>query len=681
MNQDKTRELYPVSDSIKRLSAAPAMTLDRRSILLLGASGAALAGCSFFESEPNDGGGGGSSGSPDGGEASSGPKPLEAPELAARVEAGELPELSERLPKNPLVVEPNDRIGQYGGTWTSAILGTADWPWLSRTVGYEALMRWSIDWKDVIPNVAESVEQSDDGREFAVTLREGLKWSDGEPFTADDVIFALEDVHKNTELYPALSERLQSGGEPLVIDRIDDYHFIFKFAHPNGMFMQKCLAMKNGYQDMFCAYPKHYFEQFHIAYNDAANEEAKAEGYASWVDRFLAKATYWENSEIPLLHPWIATSDFGEGSRLVLERNPYYFKVDPEGSQLPYLDSVSMEIIADPEVILLKASNGEFNFHTRHVMTPANRPVLAEAREAGNFEFIDLKNTLMNELIVSFNLNHPDEARRALYQNRDFRVGLSYAINRDEINAAVFQGQGIIQQAAPVQDSEFWDEELAMQYTEYDVDLANEYLDKAGLSKRDSDGYRLDENGDRVTFTVYVGAGNYLWHTPGTEMIVQNWQEVGIDARTETIDRGLLGTRIASGDFEATVFVGAGGYGEEMLEPRYMFPYSGDSQFAVEWAKWFSSQGTSGEEPPERVREQMEIYRTIEVTPSVQEQHDLFRDLLEITKEQFYSIGVLSVPKTYAIVANDFHNVPSEVIESDRYNTPGPTNPEQYFVE
>src|SRR5690606_12967550 len=222
MNQDKTSELYPVSDSIKRLSAAPAMTLDRRSILLLGASGAALAGrslfesepddgcgggisgtqdgrsilllgasgaalagCSFFESEPNDGGGGGSSGSPDGGEASSGPKPLEAPELAARVEAGELPELSERLPKNPLVVEPNDRIGQYGGTWTSAILGTADWPWLSRTVGYEALMRWSIDWKDVIPNVAESVEQSDDGREFAVTLREGLKWSDGEPFTAD----------------------------------------------------------------------------------------------------------------------------------------------------------------------------------------------------------------------------------------------------------------------------------------------------------------------------------------------------------------------------------------------------------------------------------------------------------------------------------------------------------------
>lgn len=645
----------------------------RRTALGLGLSAGFLAGCSFFETDPD---GGGATG-PDAG----GPRPKEAPTLAQLVEAGELPPLEERLPRNPLVVQPNDRLGTYGGTWTSALLGTADWPWLSRTVGYEALMRWNIDWTEVVPNVAENLEINDDATEFRITLREGMKWSDGEPFTADDIVFAYESVHNNRELYPSLSPLLQTEGEPMRIVKEDDTHFSFVFQHSHGTFVQRTLAMKQGRQDMWCCYPRHYFEQFHGEFNENAQAEAEEAGFATWAEWFLAKATFWENHEIPLLHPWIASNDFGDGQRLSFERNPYYFKTDPEGSQLPYIDSVSMEIIADAEVILLKVANGEFNFHTRHVMTPANRPVIADGREDGEYEFVSLRNTLMNELIVSLNLNHPDERLRGIFQNKDFRIGLSHGINREEINTAVFQSQGFIQQAAPVPDSEFWDEEMATQYTEFDQDLANEYLDRAGLSQRNSSGMRIDESGQTVSFIVNTTTGNYPWHTPGAELIVQHWRDLGVDARQETVDRGLLGTLISANEQDATVFVGAGGYGEEMLEPRFVFPYSVNSEFATRWAQWFTSEGAAGEEPPEATKEQMRLFRQLERTPELEDQKRIFREILQIAKEEFYTIGTLSVASTYAVVANDFHNVPEEIIESDRYNAPGPTNPEQYFIE
>jgi len=137
----------------------------------------------------------------------------EAAGLAARVAAGELPPVGERLPQNPLVVEPNERVGQYGGTWRMGLVGGSDGALLTRTIGYENLTRWDPAWEEAIPNVAERVEVSDDSTTYTFHLREGMKWSDGQPFTADDIMFWYEDVLLNEALTPAPSSIYTVGGE------------------------------------------------------------------------------------------------------------------------------------------------------------------------------------------------------------------------------------------------------------------------------------------------------------------------------------------------------------------------------------------------------------------------------------------------------------------------------------
>ncbi|NPV80579.1 MAG: hypothetical protein HPY52_09950 [Firmicutes bacterium] len=177
----------------------------------------------------------------------------EAPQLAQQVRQGKLSPIGERLPANPLVVKPVERVGEYGGTWRMAMLGRADTAILLRTVGYENLVRWSPDWKKVVPNVVESWEITDGGRVFTFHLRKGMKWSDGTPFTADDIMFWYEDVALNKELTPTFPKWLTIDGKPVKVEKVNDFAVKFSFAKPYGLFLQ-FLACPGG--DLYA--PKHY---------------------------------------------------------------------------------------------------------------------------------------------------------------------------------------------------------------------------------------------------------------------------------------------------------------------------------------------------------------------------------------------------------------------------------------
>lgn len=200
--------------------------------------------CSFLSTDP-------SSGAEDAEPEDRGRR--EAPALAAAAESGELPALDERLPDDPLVVQPNDRAGRYGGTWRTALLGTSDTAWLDRTVDYESLVRWSVDWSDIIPNVAATWDREEGGRRYVFTLRPGMKWSDGEPFTADDIAFAYNDVLLNSEIYPVPPRFVLAGSEPATLDKVDDHTIAFTFAEPNTFFPEDLC-----YQGRpLCSYPLH----------------------------------------------------------------------------------------------------------------------------------------------------------------------------------------------------------------------------------------------------------------------------------------------------------------------------------------------------------------------------------------------------------------------------------------
>ncbi|WDR03932.1 ABC transporter substrate-binding protein [Devosia algicola] len=196
----------------------------------------------------------------------------EAPMLKEMVDAGTLPPVEERMPNEPMVMEVIEQPGEYGGTLRRAILGGGDQHNLVRTIGSENLVRWDATWTEVKPNIAESWEVSPDAKSFTFKLREGMRWSDGEPFNADDVMFWYEDVFSNRDLTPTWDSNYVGPNGPVVVTKIDDYTVKFAFDTPNGLFIQN-MAYGFGYYPT--AYAKHYLKQFHIKYNPDVQEPGR----------------------------------------------------------------------------------------------------------------------------------------------------------------------------------------------------------------------------------------------------------------------------------------------------------------------------------------------------------------------------------------------------------------------
>ena len=650
--------------------------ISRRDLLYGGGAAlfatASVAGCNLLSTDPA------TERNRQGGE-SAGKKGKEAPMLAALVKKGELPPVDERLPDEPLVVQPNDRTGVYGGEWRSGMMGPSDAAWLGRTVGYETLMRWDPAFEKVIPNVAREITVEDDGRAFVVTLRKGMKWSDGHPFTADDLVFAYNEVLLNADLFPVPPSMYLVDNKPGRIEKVDETTVRFVFPLPNSLFVQ---MHATPYADDILGFPKHYMQQFHKKFNPEADQLAKEADQPSWVENFLLKADQWTNKDLPRLHAWLPRRVFGEGNRYIYERNPYYWKVDPEGSQLPYIDRLVIRYVADPQTMVLAASSGEFDMQDRTINTLQSKPVLARGRERGNYDFFEEVPSDSNALVIALNLTHQDPVKRQIFNNRDFRVGLSYAINRQELIDAIYQKQGEPAQVAPRDTSPYYDEEMKTQYTEYNVDLANQHLDRAGFTERDGDGFRLGPDGKKIFFAVEVPTAFRAEWSDAMQLVREHWRKVGIDIQVKTEDRALFDERTASGQHDAAVWQAeGGGWIEPLLRTDWDFPSANEScNYAYQWMMWYQTGGKEGERPPAPVRRQMELYNQVRQTIDEAERDALLRELLKIAKEFFYHIGTVSMLESYGIVKNNFHNVPKSVPQSFLYPTPGPTNPEQYFI-
>ncbi|MDR1902860.1 MAG: ABC transporter substrate-binding protein [Treponema sp.] len=616
----------------------------------------------------------------------------EAPEFVQLVAEGKLPPLAERLPKNPRVITPYEKVGVYGGDWRVAQVG-GHLAHVHRYQYYEKLVNWTPGWGGIVPNVAESYEVSPDSREYTFHLREGMKWSDGHPFSADDVEYWFVDVVSNPQLTPSPNVKYRQGNELMKFEKIDQYTFKFIFPNPNGLFLQQ--LAQTGTLD--CQYvPKHYYSQFHIKYNPEADNQAKAAGYPDWVAWTQAKGgvpepddVIYQNGERPVINAWMweIAPGVGSASQAIAVRNPYYWKVDTEGNQLPYINRIVYDLLQDVEVLILKILNGEIDWMDQYFALPNNKAIIYENQEKGGYHLFETTPTEPNVAIIQFNLNHPDPTQRALFSNKDFRIGVSHAINRQEIIDIIYSGQGTPAQAAPRPGTEFYNEKLATQYIEYDVAAANAALDRAGLTGRDSAGFRLRPDGKRVAFTFELDVGR----TEFVEMVqlLQNYlRAVGVDAQVRTMDRSLWEIRVRRNwEFDATIHRFGGGVGQAVLiDPRYYFPLNGNSVYAPAWQVWYNNPTGVGstmkpEEPPSEVKRSMDIYNEIKRTGDTEEQIKLMQQILEIAADQFYTIGILWDANGYGIVKNNFKNVPPVMPFSWEYPHPGPENPCQFYID
>ena len=598
----------------------------------------------------------------------------------------DLPPLEARLPETPLVITPTDRPGRQGGIWNHALVGGGSLSMLWRYQAYEPLYRFDPEWNGIIPNVAERYEVSEDSREYTITLRRGHKWSDGEPYTTEDVRFWYEDIFRDPDA--ALTEQAfwYTGDVPGELEIVDDATFRVTFAEPNGFFMQQ-LAWAN--QDHTTRTPAHYLKQFHIKYNENANELAKERGFESWIALFqrehgLAEDNvHFQNSSRPTLNAWMFTIAPGEDTeRAVAVRNPYYFKVDTEGTQLPYLDEIRYQMVSDPEVLLLKTLQGEIDMMDQYIGTPTNKPVLFDAQESGDFHFYTLKETAANVMVFMLNLNHTNPAKNELFNTRAFREALSLSIDRQALIDAVLVGQGAPAQPSIVEGDPLYNEQLATQHTEYDPDRVNEILDEL-LPEKDSDGVRLMSDGSRLTIIFEIDQVRTTF-LDMFELALPMLRATGIDTQIRTMDRSLWETRVRNGrDFDATAHqFGANGGIAAMLDPRYFVPFNSNAIYAPGWALYFSNpENPDAIEPPEEIRAQQDLYRELLGTGDPEGQVEIMTRILENAADQFLVWGVSLPPDGYGVVKNDMVNTMDVMPNSFGWPTYAPTRPEQFFKE
>ena len=606
----------------------------------------------------------------------------EAPSLAKLVADGKLPPLAQRVGSNPLVVKA-DKVGTYGGALRRGLRGSADHNGILRLVGNQGLVRWNLAFTSVLPNVAHKWDVNATSTEFTFHLRKGMKWSDGKPFTADDIVFSIEDCAKNSELYKSVPSTLVIAGKPCQVSKIDEVTVKFTFATPYALFLEQMATPLGQYPTMF---PKHYCSQFHPKYNPQAADQAKAANMSDWAQLFRAKCgdieipSRWGNTEKPTIDPWIVTEAYtGGATRVVMQRNPNFWQVDQNGQQLPYIDSLNFSIAQDVESLMLAALSGNLDIQERHIDSLQNKPTLSQNMQKGGYRLIELIASGAQQVQIYLNMTHKDPKKREMFANKQFRQALSLGINRKEIIDLVYLGQSKPYQTGPRPGHPWYHEKLATQFTQHDPKQANAILDKLGYAKRDAQKFRLRPDGERVFFAIDVIPTLYPDAVDTLELIKRHWAEIGVDIKVNTLERALYYTRGDSNDHDAATWPGPGGL-DPMLDARdYFAQHPQGSRYAIPWTQWYVSGGKDGQEPPESQKKRMKLFDDARATADLKKRGALMKNVFDLTADAFETIGVCLAVNSFGIARNNLQNVPKSYPNAWSWPNPGPALPQQFF--
>lgn len=614
------------------------------------------------------------------------PAYTEAPVLADMVKAGKLPSVDQRVPNEPIVIDPLDEMGVYGGELVSPAVGPgAREDFLFSTV--QNILTVSPDRTEVQANIAKGWELSADYKTMTVFLREGMKWHDGQPFTSEDFIFWYEDFLLNKQLMPIMNKAWAPGGEVMKVTAKDDYTVQFEFVVPYPAVIYKFsfgpYARSPGNLPFA---PKHFLKNFHIKYNPKAAEEAKKAGHDEWYKWFGEQYLYdYDDRTIvgfPVLSAWALAREDQYGNRYY-DRNPYYWKVDTAGRQLPYTDRQVSPLIENKEVAGMKAIGGEFSMASFN-LTLDNYTLYKENEKAGGYRTLLWESMKGSDMLVGFNLTYKEDLVLAeIFNDIRFRQAMSVAINRDEINKVVYQGKGVPRQAtAPPPPVGWFTEEWMWKYfAEYDPAKANALLDEMGLKWDKDHEFRLRSDGKTLTVIIELG-GTEMSSERVFTLVAEHWGDVGVKCVLKEEGPSLLAQRRAAN------LVQCGGLHFDLVHPFAMMwrdagkfkPPFARGISGVPWQTWYNTDGASGEEPPENIKEQYKLVEKFLQTPlKTEESNRIGAQILSNHVKQLYDIGTVGMSPQPVIIKNGLMNVP----EVDAWHPGGlwflNTIPEQWF--
>ena len=584
---------------------------------------------------------------------------VETPYFKDAVAAGRLPAVDQRVPSRPSVVEfdrPELAIGRHGGDLRMLMARTKDTRQMV-VYGYARLIGYDRDYV-LRPDILEAID-SDGDRSFTLRLRPGHRWSDGQPFTSEDFRYYWEDVANNEMLSPTgPPARLLVEGEPPRVEILDRTTVRYSWSRPNKEF----LPALSGASPLFIYRPAHYLKRFHEKHADPEALEKRVEdsGQRNWASlhNFNDNLYKFDNPDLPTLQPWVNTTK-GPSERFIFVRNPYYYRVDVEGRQLPYIDRVVMRL-ADGKIITLKTTGGETDLQARYLRFD-DYTVLKSAEARNNYRVRLWRTAKGSHLALYPNLNVVDDTWRALMRDVRFRRALSLAINRYEINQVLFYGLGRQAQDTVLPGSPLYRDAYASAWADYDIDRANALLDEIGLTARDSDGVRLLPDG-RLLEIIVETAGESTEQTDVLELIRDSWAKAGVKLFTKPSQRQVFRNRIFAGQTLMSVWFGMeNGLPRPALSPAALAP---TQQIQLQWPKrgqYYETKGMSGEAPD--MPEAMALMRLLGDwyrSSDPAEQEAIWHRMLAIRADQVFNIGVISAVLHPVVVAAGLRNVPEK---------------------
>jgi len=601
----------------------------------------------------------------------------QAPDLKKLVEEGSLPPVEERLPGNPLVMKPLRQVGHYGGTWQRFSL-SEDWPFFCGMALYgDSYIRWDDDGTRLAPQLVANWTANQDKSVWTLHFRKGIKWSDGEPFTVDDALFWWEEMALNPDHSASVPDWAKSGGEAMEMVKVDEYTLKLKFAAPAPLTIAKLATMvySSGYGSQFQVVPEHYLKQFHPDFSDEYTD----------FETFTEKQEWWHNPERPVLGAWMPVEE-EPGKRLVLKRNPYFYAVDTEGNQLPYIDRVNIRYLADPEVFKLRITNGESDMQIRPgALTLRDVSMLKANEESGNFETLMWDSGSGTGPVYYPNRNHPDSAKRKLYRNPKFLKALSYAIDRQRINKMIYYGTGEpttgtyspkSAEYRRTEEGEKLYQEWKNLAIEYEPEKARSLLEEIGVVDQNGDGWRETPNGEELKLRIDTDSGANIRYTDCSEMVKGFWREVGLKAIVNPVDGSQISVMQTNATFDIRNSWEVGNGPNHLTFPHWLVPIN-SGRWAPLYGKWFNIQGTPEEgkeldkEPRDRTppREKpaegspvdrlQKLYLKAISAPTWQERDKLVLEMARIHMEDGpFMIGTAGNYPRIGVVSDRMKNVP-----------------------
>jgi peptide/nickel transport system substrate-binding protein len=579
---------------------------------------------------------------------------IETPSLAAEVAAGTLPPVGERVPSDPAI--ETGRPGQPGGELHVLISSPRDTR-LMAIIGYARLMAYTPSY-DLVPDILAGVDQEQE-RIYTLHLRAGQRWSDGEPFTTEDFRYWWEDVANNQQLSPTGPPvALIRAGEKPKVEILDPLTVRYSWSEPMPTF----LALLAAPTPVTIYRPAHYLKQFHVKYADKAKLAAlvAASHTRNWAQLHnrMDNPIRNDNPDLPTLDPWVLKTR-PPSERFLFERNPYYYRVDRAGRQLPYIDKID-SAVADSKIIPVKVGAGEVDLQARYLRFD-NYTFLKATEARNNYRVRLWKTGYGSQLALYPNLNVNDPVWRTLLRDVRFRRALSLAIDRHEINNVIYYGLALEAQNTMLPDSPLYDEHNAKAWAQYDPAQAGKLLDEIGLTKRNGEGIRLLPDGRPLQIVVET-AGTVAEEGDVLELIRDTWREVGIKLFTKPLQIELMHNRIFSGDTMMAIDRGLeNGLANADMSPAALAPtLQADWQWS-RWGQYFETHGMSGETPDMPMGiELMNLDHDWNNATDFEAREMIWKRMLAIHADQLPTIGLCADVPQPVIVSDRLRNVPEQ---------------------